>query len=172
MLGKRPPDCNKGDNGKGLLFAGSEGFYGAAVMSATACLRAGIGTLKVVCPGPAKQAFAVLPEAMVYGIGMDWDALDLPWAKLRLEEATCIGLGPGMGRRPGVGAALRLALATQKPMVVDADGLNALSGFSEGERETLLHTGAVLTPHPGEMARLTGLSMEEIKGDLAVVART
>ena len=97
MLGKRPPDCNKGDNGKGLLFAGSEGFYGAAVMSATACLRAGIGTLKVVCPGPAKQAFAVLPEAMVYGIGMDWDALDLPWAKLRLEEATCIGLGPGMG---------------------------------------------------------------------------
>lgn len=172
MLGKRPPDCNKGDNGKGLLLAGSEGFYGAAVMAATACLRAGIGTLKVVCPGPVKQAFAVLPEAMVYGIGPDWSALDPAWARARLEEATCIGLGPGMGRSPGVGAALRLALATQKAMVVDADGLNALSGFSEGERRALLHKGAVLTPHPGEMARLTGLSVKEIKEDPAAVAQS
>lgn len=171
MLGKRPPDCNKGDNGKGLLLAGSEGFYGAAVMAATACLRAGIGTLKVACPGPVKQAFAVLPEAMVYGVGPDWSALDLAWAKARLEEATCIGLGPGMGRSPGVGAALGLALETRKPTVVDADGLNTLAGFSETERKELLHPQAVLTPHPGEMARLTGLSVGEIKADPAAVAR-
>ena len=77
LLGERQWDCNKGDNGKGLLLAGSEGFYGAAVMAAAACLRSGIGTLKVLCPGGARAAFYALPEAMVYPAGPNWAAADV-----------------------------------------------------------------------------------------------
>lgn len=171
LLGKRPKDANKGDNGKGLLLAGSEGFYGAAVMAAAACLRAGIGTLKVLCPAGAKPAFCALPEAMVYAVGPDWDHGDGALAEARLAEATCIALGPGMGRAAGVRSWVRAALSTGKPVVVDADGLNALAPLPQAEKAALLHENVIFTPHPGEMSRLTGLPIPEIKGKMEQTAR-
>lgn len=170
LLGKRPRDCNKGDNGKGLLIAGSEGFYGAAVMAATACLRAGIGTLKVLCPSGAQQAFFALPEAMVYPVGPNWAVADTALILERLHEADCIGIGPGLGRADCLVDIVHRVLSTGKPTVIDADGLNALARLSDGEKTALLHENAILTPHPGEMARLTGLSLDEIKADPAGIA--
>lgn len=170
LLGRRRRDCNKGDNGKGLLLAGSEGFYGAAVMAAASCLRAGIGTLKVLCPGGALEAFYALPEAMVYPVGPNWAAADMALIRERLAEADCLAIGPGLGREECLPQIVRLALSTGKPAVVDADGLNALSRLDDDEKAALLHESAVLTPHPGEMARLTGLSIDEIKADAAGVA--
>lgn len=170
MLGKRPPDCNKGDNGKGLLLAGSDGFYGAAVMAAAACLRAGIGTLKVLCPQGGREAFFALPEAMFYGAGPNWDQADRARIRERLEEADCLAIGPGMGGEAGVLELVRLVLETGKPAVVDADGLNALSRLGDGEKAGLLHANAVLTPHPGEMKRLTGLSVPDIRANMAQTA--
>ena len=170
LLGRRRRDCNKGDNGKGLLLAGSEGFYGAAVMAAASCLRAGIGTLKVLCPGGALEAFYALPEAMVYPVGLNWAAADMTLIKERVAEADCLAIGPGLGREERLPQIVCLVLKTGKPAVVDADALNALSRLDDDEKAALLHEKAVLTPHPGEMARLTGLSIDEIKADMAGVA--
>ncbi len=170
LLGRRRPDCNKGDNGKGLLIAGSEGFYGAAVMATAACLRGGIGTLKVLCPEGARQAFFALPEAMVYPAGPHWGSVDRGLVRARLDEADCIALGPGMGREEGVIDLLRLVLDSSKPCVIDADGLNALACLPEDEKAALLHKGTVLTPHPGEMGRLTGLPVAAIAADMAAIA--
>lgn len=170
LLGTRRPDCNKGDNGKGLLLAGSEGFYGAAVMAAASCLRAGIGTLKVLCPDGAREAFFALPEAMVYAAGPSWAGVDMALVRERLAEATCIAIGPGNGGEDRVLELVRLVLSTGKPAVVDADGLNALSRLSEEEKKRVLHENAVLTPHPGEMGRLAGLTVADIQADMAGVA--
>ncbi|MEA5058643.1 MAG: NAD(P)H-hydrate dehydratase [Candidatus Pelethousia sp.] len=170
ILGVRSPDCNKGDNGKGLLLAGSEGFYGAAVMAAASCLRAGIGTLKVLCPNGAREAFFALPEAMVYVAGPNWDSANPSLIRERLAEATCIAMGPGIGKEDGTLELVHAVLKTGKPAVLDADGLNALSRLTDREKTALLHQNAVLTPHPGEMARLTGLTVADIQADAAYVA--
>ena len=170
LLGKRRPDCNKGDNGKGLLIAGSEGFYGAAVMAAASCLRAGIGTLKALCPDGAGPTFAALPEAMVYPAGANWELANLDLVSERLSEADCIAIGPGMGKEEQVLELVCMALATGKPTVVDADGLNALSRLDDEEKAKVLHKNAVLTPHPGEMSRLTGLEMADIQAEMAGIS--
>ncbi len=171
FLGERPRECNKGDNGKGLLLAGSEGFFGAAIMAATACLRGGIGTLKVLCPEGARPAFHVLPEAMIYRVGPDWTLSDRGLIAARIQEATCLALGPGIGREEAVLEILQALLAAAKPTVVDADGLNALSRLPQAEKRALLHANTVLTPHPGEMSRLTGCSIESIKENMEGMAR-
>lgn len=171
LLGRRPRDCNKGDNGKGLLLAGSEGFYGAAVMAATACLRAGIGTLKVLCPGGGRPAFYALPEAMVCSVGPCWDGADRELIARRMAEATCIGVGPGIGSEASIPAVVCQGLAQGKPMVIDADGLNGLSALADDEKRACLHGMALLTPHPGEMARLIRLPIDKIKADAEGVAR-
>lgn len=170
LLGTRRRDSNKGDNGKGLLVAGSEGFYGAALMSAAACLRAGIGTLKALCPEGARAAFYALPEAMFYAAGPNWERADMRLVCERMEEADCIAIGPGIGREERVLEFVRLALETRKPIVLDADALNALSRLSDAEKAALLHENAVLTPHPGEMGRLAGVSVQDIKENMSQIA--
>ncbi|MDR0841117.1 MAG: NAD(P)H-hydrate dehydratase [Christensenellaceae bacterium] len=163
-LGARRRDSNKGDNGKGLLLAGSEGLFGAALMSAAACLRGGIGTLKALCPTGARAYFAALPEAMLLDVGATWTACDRAMVRAHVKEADCIALGPGMGREEAVQAILLATLEAGKPTVIDADGLNALSAMA-GERPPL-HPNVILTPHPREMHRLCGAPVMEIAADL------
>ena len=162
LLGPRRRESNKGDNGHGLLLAGSGSMPGAACMAATAALRAGIGTLKVLCPASAAAGLCALPEAMLAPLpGERWDACTEAFLRSYLDAATCIAIGPGMGRAAETDGVLRLVLSAGKPVVVDADGLFALARSIEAR--AALHGKVVLTPHFGEMARLLGISIPEVR---------
>ena len=169
LIGERKPTANKGDNGRALIIAGSELMSGAALMCAAAALRSGVGTLKAIVPNGARQAFYSVPECMCIAFGGEkWNELDESFIAPYIAEASAICVGPGMGKDSGVENTVRLALAAKKPIVIDADGLNALSRIEN--IANMLHDKAVLTPHIGEMARLTGLSTAYIKENQAEVA--
>ena len=157
IVGLRPKDCHKGSNGRGLILAGSEGMAGAVVMCACAALRGGIGLLRVLCPSGVVPAFYALPEAMVQPCGESWRALDREIAAKLISWADCICIGPGMGK--DCADVVKAVLDCGKPVIVDADGLNAVA---EKNMQHLFHENAIITPHPGEMARLTGLTIKEI----------
>lgn len=165
IVGTRPKDSHKGSNGRGLILAGSEGLTGAAVMSACAAQRGGIGLLRVLCPDSVHPAFYSLPEAMVLPCGKSWAECDQEKLRELIVWADCICTGPGMGRE--CAEAVKAVLVSAKPIIVDADGLNAIA---KENMQHLLHDGAVITPHPGEMSRLTGLSVEKITADPANIA--
>lgn len=168
MLGERPPDSHKGDNGRGLLLAGSPGFSGAAVMASAAALRGGIGTLKVLCPEEVRSAFAVLPEAMVCAFAKGWESLPQDMLNDRLEQADCVAAGSGMGVGGGVWKTIQTVLLYRKKTVLDADALNTLSRTENAMRA--LHPDVILTPHVGEMARLTGWTTQKIAADMPACA--
>ena len=162
LLGPRRRESNKGDNGHGLLLAGSGSMPGAACMAATAALRAGIGTLKVLCPASAAAGLCALPEAMLAPLpGERWDACTEAFLRSYLDAATCIAIGPGMGRAAETDGVLRLVLSAGKPVVVDADSIEARAA---------LHDKVVLTPHFGEMARLLGISIPEVRENQEALA--
>jgi NAD(P)H-hydrate epimerase len=126
-------------------------------MSALAAMRAGAGYVTVAAPAPLELAFAVrLLEAMFKGLpeadgGLAPDALGA--ALDAVARADAVVLGPGLGRRPGSQALAReLAGRIEVPLIVDADGLNALAGRLEDLRERPAPT--ILTPHAGELGRL------------------
>ena len=169
LLGRRRQDANKGDSGHGLLIAGSGNMPGAACMAAASALRGGVGTLKVVCPAPAVDGLRSLPEAMLAPLpGKSWASCSDEFLMPYLEAATCIAIGPGMGREPATDDVLRMVLAAGKPTVVDADGLFALARMGP---KGLLHENVVLTPHFGEMARLCGLSIPQVREGQEAIAR-
>ena len=169
LIGERKPTANKGDNGRALIIAGRELMSGAALMCAAAALRAGVGMLKAVVPNGARQAFYSVPECMCIAFGGEkWNELDESFIAPYIAEANALCVGPGMGKDNGVENTVRLALAAKKPIVIDADGLNALSRIEN--IANMLHDKAVLTPHIGEMVRLTGLSTAYIKENQAEVA--
>ena len=165
VVGIRPKDSHKGSNGRGLILAGSEGLTGAAVMSACAAQRGGIGLLKVLCPEGVRPAFYSLPEAMAQPCGKSWAECDKDMLTELILWADCICVGPGMGK--DCAETVKAVLASKKPAIVDADGLNTIA---RDNMQHLLHHNAVITPHPGEMSRLTGLSVEKITADPANIA--
>lgn len=175
LLGPRPVDSNKGLYGHVLVVGGSLGKAGAAAMSGMAALRAGAGlatvaTAKSVLPAVAgfypELMTEALPETAAGTIATD--------AGLRLEELlksmTVVAIGPGISRDPHTTTLVRSLVANHPvPMVVDADGLNAFEGHTQkmdGRGRTL-----IITPHPGEMARLAGCSTAEVQKNRLAVAR-
>ena len=168
FIGERDALSNKGSHGRGLIIAGSAGFSGAAVMATASALRSGIGTLKALVPKSILPAFYTLPEVMANGLDGAWETPDIDTLTSFLNACTCIALGPGMGSERGVITAALTALSMGKKIVVDADGLNALS--REEDFPKSLHENTVLTPHPGEMSRLTGKSISSITGDPEAIA--
>ncbi|MBE5785061.1 MAG: NAD(P)H-hydrate dehydratase [Clostridiales bacterium] len=170
MLGIRKRDANKGDNGHGLLLAGSREMPGAACMAAAAALRGGIGTLKVMCPEAARETLSRLPEAMVLPIpGSGWAALEEAFLLRELFHATALAIGPGIGREAETDRVLLWLLAAKKPTVIDADGLFALSRLEN--KSSVLHENVILTPHFGEMARLCGCTVSKVKEKQGSLAR-
>jgi len=157
LIGPRPKDSHKGSNGRGLILAGSSGLSGAAVMCACAAQRGGIGLLKVLCTEDVRPGFYALPEAMALSCGKSWANADTAKIAELISWADCICAGPGMGQE--CGSIIRMVLESRKPVVMDADGLNAIA---RENMQNLLHKDAIVTPHPGEMARLTGLSVGDI----------
>jgi len=162
-LPMRRPDGHKGMFGHVLVVAGSLGMSGAAILTATAALRAGAGLVTVACPVSIQSIIATaLPEAITIGLpDRDGHLTGDCLAPLRdvLARADVLAIGPGIGRADGTGAFVRALIAeARSPLVIDADGLFALDSRALAQ----LAAHAILTPHPGEMSRLIGRPASEI----------
>ncbi len=151
LLKRRAPQSHKGSFGHALLYAGSLGMAGAAVLSAKACMRSGVGLLSVCTPAANNDILQVsVPEAMVIHT-------DDMYASSDLSRYTAIGAGPGLGKGDSQTALLdKLLKSASCPAVLDADALNIIS--MNGFLLDYVPSGSVMTPHPGELARLTGPS--------------
>lgn len=172
LLPKRKPGSHKGNFGRGVLVAGSGPYGGAALLSARAALRGGCGVLVAAVPKTVYPLFADCPGAIVVpaGAGADWDQDAAGTAAGYFDNATAIAVGPGMGTGPGIPLILEQALLANKPLVIDADGLNALS--KQPALLGSLHGRVILTPHPGEMSRLTGKPLQVITDGPINAAKT
>jgi NAD(P)H-hydrate epimerase len=160
LLDPRPQGAHKGNFGHVLVIGGAEGKSGAAAMTGLAALRAGSGLVTVACSQPDLAAFA--PELMTAPLPGP-SSID---AAMRGKDV--IAIGPGLGDQPDLVSLTRsLVEKSELPMVIDADGLNAL-GRSWSSAARL----RVLTPHPGEMSRLTGKSIAGIEADRPGAARS
>jgi len=170
LLPRRPINSNKGSNGRALLCAGSERYTGAALLCTGAALRAGAGLTTAAIPGALKAAFAALPEAMAIPVneGKDWDMEACQAAIALLPKQNAVGVGPGVGEG-NVLPLLAALLEARLPAVLDADALNQISRSPALLKK--LHSNIVLTPHPTEMARLCGQSVEAILADPIEIAR-
>ena len=178
----REPDAHKGTFGHVLIVAGSVGKSGAAVLSACGALRAGAGLVTVATPAPALPMVAAgRPELMTEPLpvggngGLDREALDRALALAKKADAVVVG--PGLGQDAATRDFVRgLVAGCGAPLVIDADGLNALApGISPGgpAAEALQRRSAatVVTPHPGEMARLVGSDAAGVQRRRLDVAR-
>lgn len=173
----RKADGHKGTYGHVLLAAGSLPMSGAALLSAKAALRAGCGLATWALPAALlPHAAGAVPELMTAPVPDNGNGA---WSEaaadevLRLMQARdVLAVGPGLGRFPGeVGFLRALWEGIPRPLVVDADALNILAaagGLAAWQRRD---AATVLTPHPGEMARLTGLSTAEVQRDRLGLAR-
>ncbi len=142
---------HKGNNGKALLIAGSYGKMGACILGARAALRSGIGLLTLhVPPSGYNIVQTSVPEAMA-----SIDVNEKMFTNAGSVDAfDAIGIGPGIGQDQKTAAGFADVLHHRKPMVIDADGLNILSGHRELLKK--VPSGSILTPHPKEFERLTG----------------
>jgi len=169
QLPPRPLDSHKGKNGRALMFVGSERYTGAALLAAGAALRGGCGLLTVGVPKTVKAAFSALPEAMClsFGTGGCWDASACREAMDCIGGQQAIAMGCGMGAVADM-SLFETTLSSKIPLVLDADALNALS--EHHELLTLLHPNVIITPHPGEMARLLDTDIASVTADPAQTA--
>lgn len=174
LLPDRPPTSHKGTFGHLLVVAGSRGKSGAAAMTAEGGLRGAAGLVTVAAPLGIHDILAVkLTEAMTAPLPEVEGALSLQ-ALGEIEglwnDKQAVALGPGLGLAEETRALVRrLVRACPLPLVLDADGLNAVAGQPEVLLERSGET--VLTPHPGEMARLAGMTVAEVEADRIGVAR-
>lgn len=174
-LPRRSADSHKGTFGHLLVVAGSMGKCGAAVMTAESGLRGGAGLVTLACPVSVQPGIAArLAEVMTAPLPEQDGALGIeahvPILDL-LADKRALVIGPGLGAsEQSTRLVQRLVEDVDLPLVLDADGLNAICGHLP-ERDTFAGREMVLTPHPGEMARLTGLSVVEVQADRFRVAR-
>jgi NAD(P)H-hydrate epimerase len=177
LIGPRLAEANKGSYGHVLVIGGSLGKAGAAAMAGMSALRIGAGLSTVAT---ARSVLATVagfhPELMTEPLP-ETDAGTISMRALeygRLDELTkgktVLAIGPGISRNPETSEFVRTVVEKYRmPMVLDADGLNAFEGVSEqlnGNGRAL-----VITPHPGEMARLTGRTIPEVQSERTGVAR-
>lgn len=152
IIKRRSKFAHKGNFGHALLIAGSYGKTGAAVLASKACLRAGTGLLTTHIPRSGYQIIQTsIPEAMTSVDPDDKVFSELP----SLDNVTVAGIGPGLGTDSATRKAFyKLISRYDHPLVIDADGLNILS--EEKQWIGKLPANSILTPHPGEFARLVG----------------
>ena len=151
LIKRRPKFSNKGTHGHALLIVGSLGMMGAAILSARACMRSGIGKLTVEFPKSERSIIQItVPEALIKCIDSDGFSLQLSY----YEQYSAIGIGCGIGRQPETVAFLKWFLAhINQPLVIDADALNIIA---ENDFHHLIPKNSILTPHPKEFERLIG----------------
>ncbi len=176
----RSADSNKGKFGHVLVIGGSVGRSGAPSMTALAALRAGAGLVTAAVPAPVQGLVAaVTPELMTHPLaaspsgGISGDGLDEDSLAELIKGKTVIALGPGIGQSAGTTEFVtRLLTATTIPVVIDADALNILATQPMMLEKIAAGRMVVMTPHPGEMARLAGISVAEVQANRLEVARS
>jgi len=167
-LKARAVDANKGTFGKVLIVAGSRGMSGAAILCGSAALRAGAGLVQVAAPTDVQAVVAAgnpcyttacLPiEMKDHGLAEDSAPMVLELA----QSASALAIGPGIGRIGKVQEIIEILLVQAAlPIVLDADGLNALAALPSDALMRRTHP-TVLTPHPGEFARLVHRSTADV----------
>lgn len=171
----RRPDSHKGDYGHVLVIGGSVGFAGAPMLSALAALRSGAGLVSLAVPEEIYFVVASqMLEVMVHPLPATEQGTLGPGSLAALQpllaKADVVAFGPGLSQQPAAQKfAQKLIASTDLPIVLDADGINAFAGRSR----TLLRKARgplVITPHPGEMARLLGFSVDAIQRNRVKVA--
>ena len=179
LLGPRPRDSHKGSFGRVLVVAGSTGMSGAAALASAAALRGGAGLVYLAAPASICPALeARLSEVITLPLPESAPGLIDPQAAGTLLEkagrCAVLAVGPGLEPREETAALLKQLLQrTPTPLVLDAGALAALALFPESERRALLRSAGppvVLTPHPGEMAGLSGLDVARIQQDRPATA--
>jgi len=165
-LPARPVVAHKGTFGRALILAGSINYPGAAALAAQSAYRVGAGLVTLACPAQIYPILASkLTEATYLPLAEDTPGhlgpASLPELLAALPNYDVLLIGPGLGQHPTTAALLAQLPSPSLPLVLDADALNLLSR-SPGWWERW-PAGAILTPHPGEMARLTGLSRDEVE---------
>lgn len=168
LLPPRRADGHKGTFGKVLLIAGFDQMPGAAVLSARAAYRAGAGMVKAVCPDENRGILQMAAPEVLWTAPQDWRA--------GCEWADVIAIGPGLGKNSRVKEILTGVLTESNlPMVLDADALNLIAGDMRLQILTADQGKAgralVLTPHEGELSRLSGKALEQVTEDREHAAR-
>lgn len=163
LLPSRRPSAHKGDFGHLLMVAGSEGYSGAAVLCSQAAMRSGVGLVTLAAPRAvwpiiASQCREVMPTP--------FDPAEAGPETLAplLEKCDALAIGPGLGQSKATETVVTWLLQhCDRPMVIDADALNVLANNTARLRNA--RGPVVITPHPGEMSRLTGQSTKEVQSD-------
>ncbi len=171
---KREKNTHKGTYGTALLINGSYGMAGAAMLSAKAAMRSGVGIVKSIIPKSIYPAFtSFLPEAVCIPVGetengqLNFENIDI---KAVQKNANAILFGCGVGICDSTEKLLKsLILNAEIPLVIDADGINLLSRSIESLKES--KAPIILTPHPKEIARLCKKSVDEIEADRIEISR-
>jgi ADP-dependent NAD(P)H-hydrate dehydratase / NAD(P)H-hydrate epimerase len=162
VLPPRPRNSHKGSFGSVAIIGGAHGMTGAALLAGRAALRLGAGRVYVglLDDGPAVDMQQ--PELM----------LRTADEVLKLDQLTCLALGPGLGNSPEAAHCLQRALQSRLPLVIDADGLNLLA-ISAGLKDVLkqMVNKTLLTPHPAEAARLLNCTTQQVQHDRIAAAR-
>lgn len=165
LLPEREPGTHKGDYGHVLLVAGSPGKAGAAILAARAAVRSGAGLVT-----------AAVPESILNVVDLgSIESMTLPLSSLdgvleAVEGKSVLAMGPGLGQEEKTAEAIRrIAGEVALPLVLDADGINAFAGRAADLAGRSAET--VLTPHPGELGRLLGISTSEVQEDRIAAAR-
>ena len=173
LISPRTPDSHKGDYGRVVVVAGSRGKTGAAYLSGVGALRSGAGLVTVATPISCQAVVAAMaPEYMTEGLDETDEGLDPEGVDRVIEIARdVVAVGPGLGQSKGTQEFIRrLVDRASMPLVIDADGLNAFVGDPDrlAGREG---RDVIITPHPGEMARLVGMSTDEVQSSRLEIAR-
>lgn len=177
---RRKPSAHKGDFGHVLILAGSARFSGAAVLCAEAAIRSGAGLVTLGIPEGLNAAIVKIKPREVMTLPLartgNNSLSSLAYNKIKdfSSNVNVLVIGPGLGQDESTQVLVRKIISRiNKPMVIDADALNALSGHL-----SILHTThdarrtTILTPHPGEMARLLGVSVKQVQNNREKFARS
>jgi NAD(P)H-hydrate epimerase len=169
VLPPRQPDSNKGNFGRVLVIAGSRGMSGAALLCGSAALRGGAGLVRVAVPQEILPIVAAgNPCIMTAPMPQDNQGRFSGTAESALialaQSSDVVALGPGLGKSLELTGLVKTLLERlTQPVVLDADGLNALAGAAEALGQ---HGGAlIITPHPGEFARLLQIETPEVQAN-------
>jgi NAD(P)H-hydrate epimerase len=175
----RKPDAHKGDFGHIFILAGSRRYSGAAVLCSKAALRAGAGLVSLGIPKsinnavikikPLEVMTLALPETKEGTIGTGAGKV----IEAFLKTCSCMVIGPGLSQNKSTQSLVRsLVNRNRKPLIIDADGLNALKGHTDILKRGGLQSNIVITPHPGEMSGLLGVKTEYVQKNREMIAKT